>query len=52
MREIRMSGSEGGGPQANAVSLPLSQQIPKQPCLNPEAHPVSHHHLTPSANKL
>ena len=26
MREIRQSGSEGGGAQANAFSLPLHQQ--------------------------
>ena len=25
MREIRQSGSEGGGPQTNAASLPLFQ---------------------------
>jgi hypothetical protein len=24
MREIRLSGSEGGGPESNRVSLPLS----------------------------
>jgi len=28
MREIRQSGSEGGGPQINAVSLPLSIEKP------------------------
>jgi hypothetical protein len=28
MREIRTSGSEGGGPQANAVFLPLLFRMP------------------------
>jgi hypothetical protein len=28
MREIRTSGSEGGGPQTNAASLPLSNLHP------------------------
>lgn len=27
MRENRPSGSEGGGPQTNAASLPLSQNL-------------------------
>jgi hypothetical protein len=47
MREIRQSGSEGGGPQINAVSLPLCApvkrvgkdsrvQVPAKVGLNPE----------------
>ena len=30
MREIRTSGSEGGEPQANAASLPLSKDAAAQ----------------------
>ena len=38
MREIRQSGSEGGGPQPNAASLPLSIDASlRDGCANPAA---------------
>jgi hypothetical protein len=33
MREIRLSGSEGGGPESNRVSLPLSNRGGVNPSL-------------------
>jgi len=39
MREIRQSGSEGGEPQPNAASLPLSKRwSPKRVAAKPGSH--------------
>ena len=42
MREIRPSGSEGGGGQANALSLPLSGEMQK--CSLPTISLFTLHH--------
>jgi len=45
MREIRLSGSEGGEPQANAASLPLSNPPSRLMTLNDflQAILIAHH---------